>query len=374
MKKTIDKKKGPFYPARRLAWLAAGIFLLVAGRVQADIQTGADFLKIPIGSRITGLGGAGTAASTDVDGLNWNPAAIQVPNQSMPNRLAAFSFTHEIIFEENNLDNFGVIVPMGGQTLGLNVLRLSYQTQETRLADRTVVGSFTPSDTMMGLSLASKAGPFQLGTSVKWISQSLSDQQAKGMAFDFGILSPTPMKQLTLGASVKNLGPQLQMIGEKYYLPLTYSAGGVFKIKAPFLVTMDIVSLPYQHQTSLAFGTELLTGSIVDLRAGYLMQLANSVINTQQSETNRGNVGGISGFSGGLGLRFDTFRLDYAFTPFGELGTNQSLTLSAYFGSHSDSDKKSNGHQPAILFPESKSENVPSSLNEERRIVIFKIN
>jgi len=43
------------------------------------------------------------------------------------------------------------------------------------------------------------------------------------------------------------------------------------------------------------------------------------------------NLGGLSGLGAGLGLRMRGYNLDYAFTPFGELGNVQRLSLGARF-------------------------------------------
>lgn len=70
----------------------------------------------------------------------------------------------------------------------------------------------------------------------------------------------------------------------------------------------------------MSLGTEYAFLGNLALRAGYG---ANTL--------SRGSRGPFGGVGAGLGLRLRSFGLDYAFTPFGELGDVQRLSLSARF-------------------------------------------
>ncbi|MBI5244470.1 MAG: hypothetical protein HY922_12460, partial [Elusimicrobia bacterium] len=58
------------------------------------------------------------------------------------------------------------------------------------------------------------------------------------------------------------------------------------------------------------------------LRAGYASQAARAA---------SGGSMPLGGFGGGFGLKFGNCRADYTFTPFGELGNVQRISLGVRF-------------------------------------------
>jgi hypothetical protein len=304
--------------------------LVISAPVLAGSDSGADFLKIPIGSRGVAMGQAYTALSDESDALNWNTAALAPLNlQSAAGHL---SFSHEALFLGNMLDHISVSVPKGSSGFGLSITRLSYPTQEARDENRTVTGNFGASDLSAGLAYAANYSGLRIGTQVKYLQQSIANQNASGFAVDLGLMSPTPMSRLNVGASIRNLGPSMQFVSERFSLPLILAVGGAYQVAGPLVLALDVQHRPRDRQTVVSLGSEFSATGSFSLRAGYLAKLATSVQNNQQSETNRGIAGGLSGLNAGFGLRLSRVSLDYAVTPFGELGDVQSLTVSTAFG------------------------------------------
>ncbi len=328
------------------AFAGMTIYLLVPNPIFAGTDTGADFLKIPIGAEAAGLGQAYTAMASGINALNWNPAGILQTPSSMGRPTMGLSLSHQDQLEENKLDHLGVIVPSraGKNSLGFDLIRLSYADQEGRDAERRPTNQLSASDMAFGAAIARNFGSFQLGTQVKLIRQELAGSKAQGLAMDLGLLSAMPNPRLTLGASVRNLGPRMKFLDDTFELPLTMSIGSAFRVTGPLTLALDVHYKPHQRQTVLSLGSQFLAGDNFTLRAGYLSKLAESVTNTQESETNRGNFANVSGLAGGLGFMFKQFSLDYSITPFGELGNTQMLTLSSWFGAAEE--KKSNFESP----------------------------
>jgi hypothetical protein len=310
-----------------------GLFILcgiLASDVFAGSQTGADFLKIPVGARGVAMGEAFTALASETDALNWNTAGII--SQSGDQALNRFSLSHQLLFFGNSLNHAAVTLPRGNSGIGLSLTRLEYPDQEGRDVNRNVVGSFDANDMSLGLAYAAAYQGFRIGTQVKYLQQSIADQSATGFAMDLGLLSNTPWSRLTFGASVRNLGPSMQFISDRFNLPLVLSVGTAYQVKSPLLLAFDIRHKPYERQTSFSIGTEFSATEAFSLRAGYLAKLASAVANSQTKETNRGIIGGISGINAGFGLKLSRMNLDYAMTPFGELGDVHTLTFSTAFG------------------------------------------
>ena len=78
----------------------------------------------------------------------------------------------------------------------------------------------------------------------------------------------------------------------------------------------------------MSIGTEYAAFSTLSLRAGYLAAMAGSAASSGAT-TDR--FGELSGVGAGLGIKMGGYKLDYSFTPFGELGNVQRISLGARF-------------------------------------------
>lgn len=320
-------------PMIRLAALACALAMApVSARAGSD--TGADFLKIPVGARALGLGQAFTALADGLSALEWNPAGLARSSAFDNDAQAGFAFSHQTLFLDSSLDHLAVSLPTrrGAATWGFSVLRLSQPDQQGRAADRTPTGSFGVSDLAVGAAFATTIRTAAVGAQLKFIRQDLAEFQSQGMALDLGVLSPTPVAGLSLGLSVRNLGPPMQFVREKFELPLTVSAGAAYRLIDPLVIGVDLYSRPHQREIGLAIGTEMQAMGNIALRAGYLAKMAEAVSNAQESETTRGSIGGLNGITAGVGLRLNAFTMDYALSQFGELGLSHAFTISTWFG------------------------------------------
>ncbi|MBV9079785.1 MAG: PorV/PorQ family protein [Elusimicrobia bacterium] len=316
-------------------WLLSVLVLAFALPVSAGLRTGGDFLKIPIGAEGASLGQAYTASSEGVDALNWNPAGLSSVPAYLDNPSVGLSLSHQEYLVDNNLDHFGMVLAPDAvrrTAVGLNVVRLSYGTQERRTTDRQRIGTFDSYDLSVGLSAARRISGFSLGGQFKLIREQLAGFSAIGYAVDMGVQGPGPFNRMTFGLAVQNLGPRMVFVQESFQLPLTISGGMSYKVTGPLSVLMDVRSRPYQNQLTVDTGVEFNASKTVALRAGYLQKISEAVRNSQASETNRGNMFGMAGLAAGLGMHFKQISLDYAITPFGELGNAQTLTISTWFG------------------------------------------
>jgi hypothetical protein len=304
--------------------------------------TGASVLDIPVSARIIGMGQTQTATAQSVDALSSNVAGINRLANANSTATSELGFSHQDHFSESSIDYLGLTMPSisGARAFswGFNITRLGYADQERRSANGDITGTVSSNDTVLGLAVARNLGGLNVGTQVKLVRLDLDGKVAQSYALDFGMLSRTAVRGLSLGLSVRNVGPQMKFINDGFSLPLSVSVGSAYQVLHPLTLALDVTSRPYDHQISFAIGTELMAMQSLSLRTGYLAKLANAIQNNQQSESDRGNnIAGISGFNMGLGLRLGQFNLDYAMSPFGELGTTQILSLSTAFGAGSNS-------------------------------------
>lgn len=348
------------------------ICLFTPALTLAGEKSSADFLKIPIGAEAAGMGQAYSALAQGVNALNSNPAGLINQPAFLSAPSMGLGFSHQEQFADTSLDHLGLVMPQGPSrvALGFNLVRLSYGSQEKRDSNRQEVGSFEASDMSLGAAMAKNFGPVQLGTQIKWIRMDLAGTEASGVAGDFGAMAANVMgSRFSLGVSARNLGPKMNFVSEDFNLPLTFALGTAFQVMGPLSLSVELQNRPYQSQTAVAIGTQMLASNTVTLRAGYLAKVAQAVENNQKSETNRGNFTNIGGLAAGMGIRLNQFTIDYAITPFGELGNSHSITLSSWFG----------GQKPVLNNPElsdptptvSKEEKTAEPVQDNRDILIL---
>jgi len=133
---------------------------------------------------------------------------------------------------------------MGGWgTVGLNVKLLSYgEVARTDPSGPEVLGSFNPFDFSCGLSYGTRlANSLTTGLTAKVIYSRLSEQgagQEKGsgtataFGLDAGLLWRTPLRRLTIGVALTNLGPDITYIDadQSDPLPLNLAIGFAYDL------------------------------------------------------------------------------------------------------------------------------------------------
>lgn len=303
------------------------IALLLASPAAAQHET-ASFLKITPGARPMAMGEAYTAVADDLDSLNSNPAGLARMS------LQQATFEHAELFAGTHLDYAGYARPfatdagtiLDGGTLALGVEHLSQPALEGRDAAGNPTGSFGAGDTavMLGYSRRLADYPAVLGANVKYLHSTLADTRAQGYAVDLGAQRPFYAlgHGARLGVSVRNLGPGMKFGGETDPLPLELSVGGAVNVVGAMTVALDVHQRPRDHQTALSIGTEYSVLPAFALRTGYASASAAG---------GSSGIGALGGFGMGFGLKVYKATLDYSFSPYGELGSAQRLSLSSRF-------------------------------------------
>lgn len=300
---------------RRHLAIAALMSLLVPSVFAAST---ASFLKIPVGARQVGMGQAFTAIANDSNAAWWNPAGLG----TLTSR--EISATDAQLFADTRYDTLSYAHPMPSATVGLSIGYLRHGEIEGRTADRKKAGKFGASDMVAGVSFGRPAGDLHVGGTMKFVRSSIADESATGFAADVGVLMPTKVPGLTFGASLQNVGPGMKFISERDPLPLTVSMGAGYQTPMGLTLSADVKRNVTDEQTNVAVGMEMPLLAAVTARAGY-----------QRATFGGASLGGpstgLAGFAGGLGLKIFGYSVDYAFTPMGELGAAQRISLTAKF-------------------------------------------
>lgn len=300
---------------RKNLFIAAVLLLSSSPAVFAAGST-ASFLKLGSGARPAGLGGAFTAVSDDINALSYNPAGLANLKKS------EISFTRAELVEGVSYNFLGYSKPVVKGTIGLGVNYLGQSSMEGRGSNRTISGKFGASDTAINLAygrtLTSRSG---FGVNFKYITSRIADESANGWAVDAGWQYKTPVKGLSMGLAVHNLGPKMKFIDEGSSLPLTASGGMGYKVLDNILLSFDVNRQVNEKKTVFSFGSEYGVLNSLFMRAGYL-----------KSAVSGGNsLANSDGLKAGFGFKFRSFNFDYAITPFGDIGKAHGISLGARF-------------------------------------------
>ncbi|OGR88384.1 MAG: hypothetical protein A3A86_03540 [Elusimicrobia bacterium RIFCSPLOWO2_01_FULL_60_11] len=309
---------------KRTLLFAASVLFFISHMAYAS--SGASFLKLGVGARASGLGSAYTAVANDVTSLYWNPSGLSRMKRK------ELSAMHTQLFSDTRYDFVGYAHPTGRGTFGFGAAYLTQGAIEGRSEDRSQASDFIASDLALtagfGKSVTSR---MSLGGNVKMIQSRISEFSATGFALDLGGIWKASSKA-RVGLSLLNLGTKMNFADEAYDLPLTLSGGAAYHFFDTMLVSADLKHHPYDSRTSFGIGTEFSLISMFSLRAGYLASSARSAA-AQGSAAKTEDLSKMAGLGFGMGLKIRPgIAIDYSFTPAGDLGNYQTISLSMKFG------------------------------------------
>lgn len=296
--------------------LLAGLFAFAPAAAEGVAgASGASFLSLPIGPRSIALGETGTALPHDPFMWLSNPALMPFAPGS---GIGAF---HSQWTLDTAYDNITAMHALNGfVSIGAAVTYLSTPDipgfDETGaptadVANNDLVG-------ILGIGIKPAAG-LGAGVNVKYLQEKIADYTGRGWAVDLGAAWITGVSGISLGAAVQNLGSDITYIEESEKLPTTFRAGAIAELplgipSISFRLAADVVKKRYVDPYG-CFGAEFDVQSMVFLRAGYSAE--------ESREGDRFSIGG------GLDL-FERLMIDYAWTPYGDLGSFHRISIFAH--------------------------------------------
>jgi hypothetical protein len=157
---------------------------------------------------------------------------------------------------------------------------------------------------------------FTAGINVKYFNEKLAEWNSDGMAIDLGALYTFDRFGAAVGIAVQNLGPDITFDSIDEPLPTNIIFGASQSScyrddKIAYQLAFDLVK-PRFEELFISIGGELTLHNVVAARVGY--------------SGNKYRPG--DGFSMGAGFRLrDSIMLDYAWTPYGDLGSFHRISL-----------------------------------------------
>ncbi|MCP4633030.1 MAG: PorV/PorQ family protein [candidate division Zixibacteria bacterium] len=316
---------------RKAALIALAVLILpTLAYGQAKVGTaGAQFLEIGVSARAMSLGDAIIANIDDASALYYNPAAIAEFDRYK------VMFTHIDYPTEINYEFAGITFPVSSLmgNVGISFYMLSTDDMlVTTYTNPTGLNAptFQAKDYALGLSYASALTEhFSMGFTVKYIAELYHEYKADGWAADIGTYYNTGFRNLRISMLLKNFGPDMKFIDEKYSLPMDFKFGAaidIFNMPSHHLIFSGQMAHPNDNLEKYATGLEYWFNDVVALRMGKLYNV--DYVSTQEAFSTDGLT-----FGAGLKTELSDIGLivDYGYQDFGFLNETHRFSIGLEF-------------------------------------------
>ncbi|HAH05392.1 MAG TPA: hypothetical protein DCM05_02525 [Elusimicrobia bacterium] len=302
----------------------AGVFPEDPFTDKATGTTGAAFLKLPAGGRIPSLGGASAAAVDNSEAMFWNPAGLsRLEAAGRPDAAMGYSNLLETMY--SGALAYAHPLPEQKGVLGASFVYFSQSAIQGYSTVGDPTSEFAPNDLALAFGYARQLKRVRLGSSLKYIRSEIDDASGSTFALDFGLqverITDLGESPLDLGLAILNFGPPIKVGSMSDPLPFKAAVGALWHISPRFNGLLD-ANLPVDSDPYFCLGAEYNQpfgeGFGASVRGGYNMRYAR-------------DLEGFSGASAGLGVDLRRVRLDYAWVPFGDLGTTHRIAIGARF-------------------------------------------
>jgi hypothetical protein len=314
---------------RRFGVGLAVLGLALAGRAEsAEIfekvgTFGGQFLKIGIGARAAGMGGAFVAVADDPSAVFWNPAGIarldpdkqelQVNHLAWPSDVNVDQAT--FVFHIGKLPG-AVAVHARSLTVDEEPVRDSFHPDGT---GEVFDAGFTQFGATYARSFTDK---FSAGVNLNLVRMGLAEFSQETITFDLGTLYDVGVAGMKIGFSIQNIGSEVQFIERKERIPTVFRVGTSAQILSrgtSHLLGSFEFSHPPDNSERANFGMEYGFRDFLFLRGGYNFNYDSEKM------------------AAGAGVRFPisalrtNANLDYAYTDMETLGAGHRLSLRVRF-------------------------------------------
>ncbi|WP_420582920.1 type IX secretion system protein PorQ [Reichenbachiella sp.] len=307
----------------------AFVFLLwiQAGFLFAQVDRSFQYLDLPIGARVAGLGGViSSSTDDDVNLFLSNPVLLDSANDNH----ISWSYLGFYADVKYNTLAYAKTFDKAG-TFGIGIQHLGYGSIDSYDPSGNSVGSFDASETAVIVSHSHQLGVFKLGANLKYVYSGIYTYNSSALAFDIGGAFIHPEKEFMVSVLFKNLGFVVSEYSDtsNSSLPTDLQIGVTFKPEhMPFRFSFTGHNLlnPNENYTDenssngskpgiadrifrhVNIGTEVLLSRNVNVRLGY-----NHLVRKELSLSEKS---GLSGMSMGLMARIKAFEFSYTYTTY----------------------------------------------------------
>lgn len=290
------------------------VFILAFSISSAD-DTPYNFIRFNSTARAAAMSNAVVSIENDASLIFFNPALLQTADEKP--LYTTFS-KHVLDINSGNVVYHIKDLDLDGGNLAAQVNFNSYGSFDNYDNTGQLYGNgFTGSDLSIGATYSNELDSnWYYGVSGKFIFLTLEEQSSSAMSLDAGMFYRFN-ERTNIGLSVLHLGTELSSLnGQSATLPVDARLGINHRLKGlPLLVNFSLHHLADEVDSfgerfqSFSLGGELYLSDHINLRVGY----DNQIRNFATSDENKG----LSGLSGGVGLLFEDFNFDYAYSEYG---------------------------------------------------------
>ena len=275
-----------------------------------------NFLKLGVGARAIGMGEAFTAVAADANAVYWNPAGLANLDSRQINVM------HNTWLVETYYDHISFAAPFkkGAMCAGITYLGTGdidkYSVfEENKTPTPVPEGTFNAYDMALiggyGWKISDK---LLVGVSGKLLQSKIDSHDANGLAIDIGVLSKTPVENLTVGGTIQNVGSKIKFNKNGDPLPLMVKVGAAYTMLDNNLTTALDITKARDNDAKFNVGCEYLINKSFAARCGY------------NSKIDEG-----AGVTVGIGYKHPVVTVDYAYVPWGDLAENDTHRVSLLF-------------------------------------------
>lgn len=295
---------------KKVVFTALLTFFVLQLRAQ-DSQTAFNFLRLPVSSHVTALGGDNITIS-DNDGtlVFHNPALI---NNASDRSLTLNMMT----YMQGSVTASASYQQYAGQrgTWGVQARFINYGSMKETTYTGDVTGDFSAKDIAVGGTFAyALSDYFNGGITAKFVTSYIGQYSSLAAAVDLGLNYYDPERQWSISAVARNLGGQLTAYEDDFErMPLDVQLGVTKRlVGSPLRFSATLVRLnDWSHSFSkhLVVGADLLLSDQFYLAAGYnAMRASEMKISDGEGESSHG-----AALSLGAGMQLERLKLHVAY-------------------------------------------------------------
>lgn len=268
----------------------------------------APHLRMGVGARAMGFGGAFTAIADDATATYWNPAGlVQVEHIEVTFMYAANMAV------DRNLNYVGYAQWLGTGALGIAWVNAGMQDITERDGTGAPIGNQSYSDNTIMFSYAVETGAFMLGGTAKILAQNTMGESATGFGVDLGCkFMPTDFVHAAL--MIRDIGSQYGNTD----VPLDWRFGtAIYTLDGGLKVGFDVGKTQHIDDIKLYLGAEYG----MEFHPGYSAFLRAGLNDVERR-----------GYCAGIGIAVPYVIFDYTYVTEKEeqeLGNNHRVSVSA---------------------------------------------
>jgi hypothetical protein len=282
-----------------------------------------NFLNLGVDARSSALANSFVSVQDDVNSIFYNPAGLSTITTSQ----GSVGFFKYLLDINSGNAAYGQQYKDIGY-VGVGIRYVNYGSFKKFDEQSNEIGTFGANDLALSLGFAKNfTEKLSYGVNLKFIYSNIDEFSSTALAADLGMLYASPLDKLSAGISIMNLGMQLSKYAStKEDLPLNLTVGASKALDyLPLTVSVAFGNLTEEQDNffdrfkNFAVGGEFVLNNYVNLRIGYN--------NQQRQDLKTGSGLGLAGFSAGLGIKVNRYRLDYGFNSMGNIGSTHRINV-----------------------------------------------